>query len=1065
MFKHSIHQSTFRRGVLGAAPYVLPSAFSTIANRDPTWNIDTGASSHLNSHTSNLNIVYNKCLYPSVCVGDGKSIPVTNTGHSILPTLNRPLHLHNVLVTPNIIKNLIYVRQFTRDNNCTAEFDAFGFLVKDFLTRHILLRCDSSGDLYPVTSPSPTPHALLCVSPSTWHQRLGHPGEDVLRSLKSRQYISYNKEKSSHLCHACQLGKHVRLPFTSSNSIVTRSFEIVHYDIWTSPIASSGGFRYYVLFLDHYSHYLWIYPLRTKSEVFQKFLHFRSYVNNQFKCDIAAFQCDRGERMIRTINNVIRTLLFQAHLSPTFWVEALHMVAYLLNLLPSSAIQNEIPCTKLFKKQPDYSRLRIFGCLCYLHLHSPHKLAPRATPCIFLGYPAYHRGYRCLDLFTNKIIISRHVTFDELQFPYGSITPSQPTSYTFLDPTPSLIHQHIIHNTTQHPTTPHAPITPIVQYNPTPSPTPSLMYNVTPPSAHPDTPPHHNTSQSTTQSMTQPNFAQTTPTSATTHMIPNPPTRTHPMVTRAQVGTVKPNPRFHGHISPIPKFPFVALSDPNWRNAMYDEYNALIKNSTWVLVSKPPNANVVRSMWLFRLKYHADGSLSRYKARLVANGRSQQFGVTFNHVVKPDTVRTVLSLALFRNWLIHQLDVKNAFLNGDLSETVYMYQPPGYANRVGFSSSRCDSSLFIYQHGSEVAYLLIYVDDIVLTASSMDLLQRMFLSQKKYALDLLDRAHMANCNPTRTPVDMESKLGSDRDPISDPTLYRSLAGGLQYLTFTRPNISYTVQQVCLHMHDPQEPHLAALKRVLRYVHGTLDFGLQLYASSTGSLVAYTDADWAGFPTTRSSAEAEYRGVANVVAETDWLRNLLRELHTPLLSTTFVYCDNVRVLHVPSRYQYADIFTKGLPSALFEEFHTSLSVQPSPTQTAGAYSTSGYCVFLGDNLLSWSVKRQHTLSRSSAEAEYRGVANVVAETAWLRNLLRELHSPLSTANLVYCDNVSAVYMSDNPVQHQRMKHIEIDIHFVRDMGTAGQVKVLHVSSRYQYADIFTKGLPSALFKEL
>ncbi|GJT83636.1 ribonuclease H-like domain-containing protein [Tanacetum coccineum] len=358
--------------------------------------------------------------------------------HSILPTLNRPLHLHNVLVTPNIIKNLIFVHQFTRDNNCTVKFDAFGFSVKDFLTRHILLRCDSSGDLYPVTSPSPTPHVFLSVSPSTWHQRLGHPGEDVLRSLKSRQYISYNKEKSSHLCHACQLGKHVRLPFTSSNSSVTCSFEIVHYDIWTSPIASSGGFKYYVLFLDHYSHYLWIYPLRTKFEVFQKFLHFRSYVNNQFKCDIAAFQCDHGgefdntnllnlfaqngiqfrfscpktsqqngksERMIRTINNVIRTLLFQAHLPPVFWVKALHMAAYLLNLIPSSAIQNEIPCTKLFNKQPDYSRLRIFGCLCYPHLHSPYKLAPRATPCIFLGYPAYHRGYRCLDLSTNKIIM------------------------------------------------------------------------------------------------------------------------------------------------------------------------------------------------------------------------------------------------------------------------------------------------------------------------------------------------------------------------------------------------------------------------------------------------------------------------------------------------------------------------------------------------------------------------------------------------------------------------------------------------------------------------------------
>ncbi|GKD33955.1 ribonuclease H-like domain-containing protein, partial [Tanacetum coccineum] len=161
-----------------------------------------------------------------------------------------------------------------------------------------------------------------------------------------------------------------------------------------------------------------------------------------------------------------------------------------------------------------------------------------------------------------------------------------------------------------------------------------------------------------------------------------------------------------------------------------------------------------------------------------------------------------------------------------------------------------------------------------------------------------------------------------------------------------------------------------------YVRGTLTSGLQLYSSTTSSLVAYSDADWAGCPTTRRS-------------------------------------------------------------------------------------TSGYCVFLGNNLLSWSSKRQFTLSRSSAEAEYRGVANAVAKTCWLRNLLRELHTPLSTATIVYCDNVSVVYLSSNPVQHQRTKHIEIDIHY---LVTTGHIRVLHVPSRYQYADIFTKGLPTALFDE-
>ncbi|GKE44907.1 ribonuclease H-like domain-containing protein, partial [Tanacetum coccineum] len=185
----------------------------------------------------------------------------------------------------------------------------------------------------------------------------------------------------------------------------------------------------------------------------------------------------------------------------------------------------------------------------------------------------------------------------------------------------------------------------------------------------------------------------------------------------------------------------------------------------------------------------------------------------------------------------------------------------------------------------------------------------------KYATEILEQARMLNYIPCRTPVDTDKKLGPDGAPVDDPTLYRSLAGALQYLTFTRPDLSYAVRQFCLYMHDPREPHLNAIKH-------------------------------AGFPVTRRS-------------------------------------------------------------------------------------TSGYCVFLRDNLLTWSSKHQDTLSRSSAEAEYRGVAKAVAETSWLRNLLRELHAPLFTTTLVFCDNVSAVYMSANPVQHQRTKHIEIDIYFVRE----------------------------------
>jgi hypothetical protein len=334
-----------------------------------------------------------------------------------------------------------------------------------------------------------------------------------------------------------------------------------------------------------------------------------------------------------------------------------------------------------------------------------------------------------------------------------------------------------------------------------------------------------------------------------------------------------------------------------------------------------------------------------------------------------------------------------------------------YVATLGFSHSISYHSLFIYRQGNDMAYILLYVDDIILTASSAALRQSiisklgsefamkdlgplsyflgisvtrhsggLFLSQKKYAKEIIERAGMSSSNPSPTPVDTKAKLSiSSGNPYHDPTEYRSLAGALQYLTFTRLDISYVVQQICLFMHDPRTQHMSALKRIIRYIKGTVDFGLHLYHSSIHKLISYTDADWGGCPDTRRS-------------------------------------------------------------------------------------TSGYCVYLGDNLISWSAKRQPALSRSSAEAEYRGVANVVSESCWIRNLILELHCPILKATLVYCDNVSAVYLSGNPVQHQRTKHIVMDIHFVREKVTRGQVRVLHVPSRYQIADIFTKGLPLQLFDD-
>jgi hypothetical protein len=334
-----------------------------------------------------------------------------------------------------------------------------------------------------------------------------------------------------------------------------------------------------------------------------------------------------------------------------------------------------------------------------------------------------------------------------------------------------------------------------------------------------------------------------------------------------------------------------------------------------------------------------------------------------------------------------------------------------YLTALGFFEAKSDTSLFIFRRDSDTVYLLLYVNDIILTASSTELLRHtifalqrkfvmkelgplhhfldiivkcrpddLFLHQRTYTLDILKRVVVADYKPCTTPVDLQAKLtGDSRPPVEDISQFCSIAGALRYLTFTRPDIAYVVQQICLYMHDPREPHLMAMKRILRYLRGTPDFGLLLRRSSASNLVTYTDADWVGCPDTRCS-------------------------------------------------------------------------------------TSGYAVFLRDNLVSWSAKQQTVVSRSSAEAEYRAVANGVAESTWIHQLLHELQAPPSRCTLVYCDSISAVYLSTNSVQHQRMKHVEIDLHFVREKVAIGQVRVLHVPMTSQFADIFTKGLPSSVFNE-
>lgn len=402
------------------------------------------------------------------------------------------------------------------------------------------------------------------------------------------------------------------------------------------------------------------------------------------------------------------------------------------------------------------------------------------------------------------------------------------------------------------------------------------------------------------------------------------------------------------------------------------------------------------------------------------------------------TIRIILGLAVNRDWHVRQIDVNTAFLQGHLKEEVFMSQPPGfqdpskpthvchlrkalyglkqaprawyselktYLTTIGFRNSLSDTSLFILKHNGDYVYLLVYVDDILVTGGSPTLVQQIIdaiarkfsikdmgnlgyflgieairssrglhLMQRKYIIDLLTKTNMLNAKHVPTPLPSSPKLTvKSGTPLSDPHEYCRIVGSLQYLALTRPDVSYAFNKLSQFMHMPTTDHLQEVKRVLRYLSGTLSHGIFLQKQSRHVLHAFSDADWARDPD-------------------DYV------------------------------------------------------------------STNAYVIYLGSQPVSWTSKKQQGVAQSSTKAEYRSVANTAAELRWIISLLNELGLQILTTPTIYCDNIGVTYLCANPVFHSRMKHIALDYHFVRGQIQQGALRVAHISSHDQLADGLTKPLP-------
>ncbi|KAG7564506.1 Ribonuclease H-like superfamily [Arabidopsis suecica] len=682
-----------------------------------------------------------------------------------------------------------------------------------------------------------------------------------------------------------------------------------------------------------------------------------------------------AERRHRHIVDTGLALLTHAGIAQTYWTYSFMAAVYLINRLPTPTLANLSPFQLLFQVDPNYQKLRTFGCLCYswLRPYGQNKFSPKSTPCVFLGYSLTQSAYICLDVSTSHIYISRHVEFFEYVFPFSQLACNT-LSFSSESSSPSHPIASFAPTFSRPLTTPSTPVT-----NPSPA-APTIAPTIAPLSSNGLTTDTH---------------------IVLDHNQEEPPPNTHPMTTRAKNNIHKPNPKYGltvqlGELEPTSHSQ--ALKDEKWRRSM---------------------------------RFHQRPGID--------------FSDTFSHVIKHASIRLVLGIDVARGWPLRQLDVNNAFLQGNLKDEVYMKQPVGFEDRedphyvcrlrkaiyglkqaprawynelrlflrqLGFTNSLGDASLFVFHKASVLIYILVYVDDIVVTWSGVkevnSTIQALFdrfslkdhgelsyflgmeatrtssglsLTQTKYITDLVIRTKMADAKPVTTPMSSATSLtATNRVKLSDPTSYRATVGSLQYLSLTRPDISFAVNRLSQFMHAPTSVHEEAMKRVLRYLPGTVTKGIFFSASTPLNLHAYSDADWAGD-------------------------------------------------------------------------HDDYS------------STGAYIVYLGKQPISWASRKLKGVARSSTEAEYQALTAAASEVKWLSSLLVELGIKSITTLTIFCDNIGATYLSANPVFHSRMKHLALDYHFVREQVQARTLRVSHICSADQLADALTKPLPRARFTDL
>lgn len=939
----------------------------------------------------------------------------------------------------------------------------------------------SSDETVMFSSSSSSKGTVKEESQEMWHRRLGHLNSRSMALMNKGMVtgIKYNSDIFNP-CVACIEGKQTRAPFPKkSYTRATQLLGLVHTDLCgPMPTQSIGGARYFLIFIDDFSRKTFVYFLHNKDEVFEHFRNFKNLVENETNHKIKIIRSDNGgefinyklqaylkengikhhttvpyspqqngvaERANRTIVEKARCMLKDAGLDNKFWAEAVNTAVYLKNRTPTKALIGQVPEEKWRNKKVDVSHLRIFGCIAYAVTPIRNKLDSKSKQYVFVGYCESTKGFRLLDPDKSyKCVKARDVIFLEnkffnnrshddnfdsvfIEFPQNG-APGKPVNVVH-DPESILDNDQCSQHIERSEPSQSEPSTVRPEFSDDQRRTRSSTITVYDSDSEVDTTLESNFSADPTY---VPGCSTSNETTSDSSLYED---LDETGMTVLLVKELCNDDDVPGTVQEA----LAGTESIEWTRAMTDEYKSFNDNKCWTLVKKPNNQKPIKCRWVFKRKKGLNGELLSYKARLVAKGYSQKFGVdyeeTFSPVVRHSTIRTLLAIAAEFNMDIDHLDVKTAFLNGNLNETVYMEQPEGFIvkgkenfvyklhkaiyglkqaskmwyerinevllQKMHFKRITSEPCVFYMRSNSDLIIIALYVDDILLFSSNSTLKEkvkcelmntfemkdfgsahhilgmRVNKSQNKVTLDqtgyikrVLEKFNMTDCKPAKTPLEKGIKLPKG-DNKSTNSHYRNLLGCLMYIAVcTRPDIAHAVSVLSQFNECHTEHHWKALKRVLRYLKGTVNYGL-VFQKSGMDVTAYVDADWGGNELDRKS------------------------------------------------------FT-------------------------------GFIFKLGNSLISWESRKQKTVALSSTEAEYMALSDGCKEALFVRSFLNELLNSNCKVTL-YNDNQSAQKLTTNCMYHNRTKHIDVRHHFIRENIKKNIVNVKYLSTDLMIADVLTKPL--------